>query len=67
MKLRITVDQKTYEVDVEVAEDDRAPAGPAHAYISGGAHRAAIRASAAAARRGAGEQRGRKTKFAAAR
>ena len=36
MKLRITVDQKTYEVDVEVAEDDRAPAassGPAHAYI----------------------------------
>jgi hypothetical protein len=28
MKLRITVDQKTYEVDVEVAEDDRAPAGP---------------------------------------
>jgi methylmalonyl-CoA carboxyltransferase 1.3S subunit len=33
MKLRITVDQKTYEVDVEVAEDDRAPATPAHAYI----------------------------------
>jgi biotin carboxyl carrier protein len=33
MKLRITVDQKTYEVDVEVAEDDRAPASPAHAYI----------------------------------
>jgi methylmalonyl-CoA carboxyltransferase small subunit len=33
MKLRITVDQKTYEVDVEVAEDDRAPAGPGHAYI----------------------------------
>ena len=33
MKLRITVDQKTYEVDVEVAEDDRAPANPAHAYI----------------------------------
>jgi methylmalonyl-CoA carboxyltransferase small subunit len=32
MKLRITVDQKTYEVDVEVAEDDRAPASPAHAY-----------------------------------
>ena len=31
MKLRITVDQKTYEVDVEVAEDDRPPA-PAHAY-----------------------------------
>ena len=33
MKLRITVDQKTYEVDVEIAEDDRAPAAPAHAYI----------------------------------
>lgn len=33
MKLRITVDQKTYEVDVEVAEDDRAPAAGAHAYI----------------------------------
>lgn len=36
MKLRITVDQKTYEVDVEVAEDDRPPAGssgPAYAYI----------------------------------
>ena len=32
MKLKITVDQKTYEVDVEVAEDDRAPAA-AHAYI----------------------------------
>ena len=34
MKLKITIDQKTYEVDVEVAEDDRAPLGvPAHAYI----------------------------------
>ncbi|MGA2740834.1 MAG: biotin/lipoyl-containing protein [Bryobacteraceae bacterium] len=33
MKLRITVDQKTYEVDVEVAEDDRAPASPSHTYI----------------------------------
>jgi methylmalonyl-CoA carboxyltransferase small subunit len=33
MKLRITVDQKTYEVDVEVAEDDQAPAGQPHAYI----------------------------------
>ena len=33
MKLRITVDEKTYEVDVEVAEDDRAPAGQSHAYI----------------------------------
>jgi len=33
MKLKITVDQKTYEVDVEVAEDDRPPAGAAHAYI----------------------------------
>ena len=32
MKLRITVDQKTYEVDVEVTEDDRAPANPVHAY-----------------------------------
>ena len=30
MKLKITVDQKTYEVEVEVAEDDRAPV--AHAY-----------------------------------
>lgn len=26
MKLRITVDQKSYEVDVEVTEDDHAPA-----------------------------------------
>jgi len=33
LKLRITVDQKTYEVDVEVAEDDRPPAGSGHAYI----------------------------------
>ena len=33
MKLRITIDQKTYEVDVEVAEDDRAPAVSGHAYI----------------------------------
>jgi len=33
MKLRITVDQKTYEVDVEVAEDDRDPAPAAHAYL----------------------------------
>ncbi|MGO4882584.1 MAG: acetyl-CoA carboxylase biotin carboxyl carrier protein subunit [Bryobacteraceae bacterium] len=32
MKLRITVDQKVYEVDVEVAEDDRTPAGAAYAY-----------------------------------
>jgi len=32
MKLRITVDEKTYEVDVEVAEDDRPPAAAAHAY-----------------------------------
>ena len=31
MKLRITVDEKTYEVDVEIAEDDRAPA-PVRAY-----------------------------------
>ena len=30
MKLRITVDQKTYEVDVEVTEDDHAPAAPAY-------------------------------------
>ena len=35
MKLKITVDQKTYEVDVEVAEDDRAPGAPAHAYTPG--------------------------------
>jgi methylmalonyl-CoA carboxyltransferase small subunit len=33
MKLRITVDQKTYEVDVEVTEDDHAPVGQPHAYI----------------------------------
>jgi biotin carboxyl carrier protein len=33
MKLKITIDQKTYEVDVEVAEDDREPASPAHAYL----------------------------------
>ncbi|MFN7993079.1 MAG: biotin/lipoyl-containing protein [Bryobacteraceae bacterium] len=32
MKLRITVDQKVYEVDVEVAEDDRMPQS-AHAYV----------------------------------
>ncbi|HLY18630.1 MAG TPA: biotin/lipoyl-containing protein [Bryobacteraceae bacterium] len=32
MKLKITVDQKTYEVEVEVAEDDRAPAAPSRAY-----------------------------------
>lgn len=32
MKLRITIDQKTYEVDVEVSEDDRAPANPVYAY-----------------------------------
>lgn len=33
MKLKITVDQKTYEVDVEVAEDDRPQASAAHAYM----------------------------------
>jgi len=33
MKLRVTVDDKTYEVDVEVAEDDQAPVSQAHAYI----------------------------------
>ena len=33
MKLKIAVDGKTYEGDVEVAEDDRAPASPAYAYI----------------------------------
>lgn len=35
MKLKITVDQKTYEVDVEVAEDDRGPvhSGQPHAYM----------------------------------
>jgi methylmalonyl-CoA carboxyltransferase small subunit len=33
LKLRITVDRKTYEVDVEVAEDDRPPASAGHAYI----------------------------------
>jgi methylmalonyl-CoA carboxyltransferase small subunit len=33
MKLKITVDDKTYEVDVEVTEDDRAPASTAHAYM----------------------------------
>jgi methylmalonyl-CoA carboxyltransferase small subunit len=37
MKLRITVDQKTYEVDVEVSEEDHVQAGgyaaPAHTYI----------------------------------
>jgi methylmalonyl-CoA carboxyltransferase small subunit len=32
LKLRITIEQKTYEVDVEVAEDDRPPASQAHAY-----------------------------------
>ncbi len=30
MKLRITVDNKSYEVEVEVAEDDRAPSGPGY-------------------------------------
>jgi methylmalonyl-CoA carboxyltransferase small subunit len=33
MKLKITIDQKTYEVDVEVAEDDRGSASLAHAYL----------------------------------
>jgi methylmalonyl-CoA carboxyltransferase 1.3S subunit len=33
MKLRVTVDDKTYEVDVEVAEDEQAPMSQAHAYI----------------------------------
>jgi methylmalonyl-CoA carboxyltransferase small subunit len=33
MKLKITVDQKVYEVEVEVAEDDRAPAPVTHAYV----------------------------------
>jgi len=32
MKLRITVEQKVYEVDVEVAEDDRAPAASGYAH-----------------------------------
>lgn len=32
MKLAITVDSKTYEVDVEVVEDDRAPAS--QGYVS---------------------------------
>lgn len=32
MKLKITVDHKTYEVDVEVAEDDRPAVGPSHTY-----------------------------------
>ncbi len=36
MKLQITVDQKMYEVEVEVVEDDRAPANPAHAYMPAG-------------------------------
>ncbi|HVN04622.1 MAG TPA: biotin/lipoyl-containing protein [Bryobacteraceae bacterium] len=33
MKLRVTVDDKIYEVDVEVAEEDQAPVSQAHAYI----------------------------------
>jgi len=33
MKLKITVDQKVYEVDVEVSEDDHAPVTSGHAYI----------------------------------
>src|ERR1022692_2113921 len=36
MKLRITLDQKTYEVDVEVAEDDRAPANAAPTALPSG-------------------------------
>jgi methylmalonyl-CoA carboxyltransferase small subunit len=32
LKLHITVDNKTYEVDVEVAEDDHAPSGPVPYY-----------------------------------
>jgi biotin carboxyl carrier protein len=36
MKLQITVDKKIYEVDVEVIEDDRPPASPAHAYVPAG-------------------------------
>jgi biotin carboxyl carrier protein len=31
LKLRITVDNKSYEVEVEVAEEDRAPSGPGYA------------------------------------
>ena len=58
MKLRITVDQKTYEVDVEVAEDDRPPApAPSACLQSGRADGGPVRASAAAARRRAGCQR----------
>ena len=36
MKLRITVDNKSYEVEVEVAEEDRAPSGPGYYAPSAG-------------------------------
>ncbi len=49
MKLKITVDQKTYEVDVEVAEDDRPQASAAHAYMPSRSHGAAVGSSSAAA------------------
>jgi methylmalonyl-CoA carboxyltransferase small subunit len=34
LKLRITVEGKAYEVDVEVAEDDHTPAPSGHAYTA---------------------------------
>jgi methylmalonyl-CoA carboxyltransferase 1.3S subunit len=34
MKLKITVDGKAYEVDVDVVDDDRGPAGPVSYYQS---------------------------------
>ena len=34
MKLKITLDGKAYEVDVDVVEDDRGPAGPVSYYQS---------------------------------
>ena len=37
MKLKITVDNKTYEVDVEVAEDERQPPAGVQYYAQAGA------------------------------
>jgi methylmalonyl-CoA carboxyltransferase small subunit len=45
VKLKITIDQKTYEVDVEAAEPETAP-GPVRGYV---AEPAPVRLSAAAA------------------
>ena len=48
MKLQITIDGKSYEVDVEVLEDDESPQNPSYApyhvapTAAGGAHRSSM-------------------------